>query len=400
MDLLVVTSMYPPHSYGGYEASCQDVVHRWRDGGHRVAVLTSGTRVDGVPDGDEQDVRRALPFYWHDHRIPDRSVRDCVRIEREALAALTAALDEVRPDVVSAWSMGALSLGLLNAVVERGIPLVLVVCDDWLLYGERADLWRRRTSSSGFLRRVGRALTGLPTDWPPDGTGVRAVFVSEAVRGAAAARARWVPQRTAVVGSGISRQDFPEQQAVAERPWRWRLLVVGRIDPRKGVDVALRALARLPPQAALSVVGRGDDEHLAELRALAAELGVAERVTFGVQARSELAATYAAADCLLFPPVWEEPFGLVPLEAMACGTPVVTTGTGGQAALLAHERDCLVVPPGDDAALAAAVERLAADPALRRRLVEAGLRTAAEHDVDRYADRLLAEHELALGERA
>ncbi|HWH28675.1 MAG TPA: glycosyltransferase family 4 protein [Mycobacteriales bacterium] len=392
MDVLVVTSMYPPHSYGGYEASCQDVVARWRARGHRAVVLTTRTRVDGVVDGAEPDVRRLLPFYWQDHRLPQRSLRQCLALERESRAVLRAALDEVRPDVVSAWSMGAMSLGLLNEVADRGLPLVLVVCDDWLVYGERADLWRRRVSSSRLARRAGRALTGLPTDWPTGARSVRAVFVSEAVREAARARGRWVPQSTSVIGSGISERDFPVRPALPDRPWTWRLLLVGRIDPRKGIDVALRALARLPSGARLDVVGRGDATHRAELERLSRDLGVADRVTFGHRDRSELAAAYGAADCLLFPPVWTEPFGLVPLEAMACGTPVVTTGTGGQAALLTHEHDCLVVPPGDDAALAAAVERLAADPVLRRRIAEAGLRTAARHGVDRYAERLLAEH--------
>ena len=115
MDVLVLTSLYPPHSYGGYEASCRDVVDRWRRPGSAVTVLTTDTRVAGVADDpQEQGVRRELGFYWVDHAVPDRPWRELVRIERHNRAALRRALEQTRPQVVSAWSMGALSLGLLE----------------------------------------------------------------------------------------------------------------------------------------------------------------------------------------------------------------------------------------------------------------------------------------------
>ena len=389
MDVLVVTSMYPPHSYGGYEASCRDVVERWRARGHRVTVLTTDTRVAGVPDGPAEDgVRRELGFYWADHRLPDRPLRERVALERRNQAALGRALDEVRPGVVSFWSMGAMSLGLLETTADRGLPMVLVVCDDWLVYGERADLWRRPLTSP-LRRSVARRLTGLPTGWPSPAA-AHAVYVSEHVRRTAEQRAPWRPATSAVVGSGIDPVDFPVRPP-EPRPWAWRLLHVGRLDPRKGIDDAVRALALLPPGATLDVVGRGDPEHRTALEALVDELGVAVR--FDAVPRSALAERYAAADAVVFAPTWEEPFGLVPLEAMACATPVVATGTGGSAGFLVDGENCLLVPPRDPAAIAAAVHRLAGDEALRRRLVEGGVRTAAAHDADAYAERLEREHQ-------
>jgi glycogen synthase len=399
VDVLVVTSLYPPHSYGGYEASCRDVVERWRARGHRVTVLTTSTRVAGVADDPaETGVRRELEFYWVDHALPERSWRERVRIERHNQDALRRAVDENRPDVVSFWSMGALSLGLLEATARRGLPAVLVVCEDWLVYGERADLWRRPLARSPRRRRLARALTGLPTGWPPPGADTRAVYVSDSVRSTAEREAAWRPDRSTVIGSGIDLSDFPLQDD-APRPWSWRLLVVGRLDPRKGVDVAVRALAQLPEQTVLDVVGRGDEGYRQQLDALVRELGLDHRVRFDAVPRAELASRYAAADALLFTPVWQEPFGLVPLEAMACGTPVVATGTGGSADFLDDEENCLLVPPGDPAALAAAVSRLADDEPLRQQLVTAGRSTAAAHSVDEYAARLEREHLDAAGER-
>ena len=111
--------------------------------------------------------------------------------------------------------------------------------------------------------------------------------------------------------------------------------------------------------------------------AVAAVLNTAPRVLFrGPLTRPALSAAYARADAVLFPVRWQEPFGLVPLEAMARGTPVIGASAGGSAAYRRDRRTALVVPP-DPAALAAAVERLQADEALRATPRGAG-RPAAE----------------------
>jgi glycosyltransferase involved in cell wall biosynthesis len=167
---------------------------------------------------------------------------------------------------------------------------------------------------------------------------------------------------------------------------------VGRIDPRKGIDNVIRALAELPPQATLEVVGRGDERHLGELRALARETHVDSRVSFITSTREDLAARFWAADVLVFPPVWEEPFGLVPIEAMACEIPVVATPTGGAGEFLFDGRNCLVFAPGDVGALVGCIRRLADDEGLRERLVEGGRSTATQFGIDQLAEVLEAWH--------
>jgi len=100
-------------------------------------------------------------------------------------------------------------------------------------------------------------------------------------------------------------------------------------------------------------------------------------VTFVRRPRDELPRAYAEADALVFPVRWREPWGLVPLEAMAVGRPVVATGTGGSGEYLRHEENCLLFEPDRPSALAAALTRLAGDEALWGRLREAGFPTAA-----------------------
>src|SRR5207302_8306778 len=108
--LLVLSNFYPPHHYGGYELSCRDVVERFRQRGHEAVVLTSGQRVAGVsdpPDEAASGVRRELQLYWDDHQLTSPLLPRRLAVERANQAALAAALDAGRPDVVSVWNMGA-----------------------------------------------------------------------------------------------------------------------------------------------------------------------------------------------------------------------------------------------------------------------------------------------------
>src|SRR3546814_11043486 len=96
-------------------------------------------------------------------------------------------------------------------------------------------------------------------------------------------------------------------------------------------DVCSSDLTHLDAGTTLEVQGTGDPAERDRMASLAAELGLGDRVEFGSVDRAGLVERYRAADAFVFPSEWEEPFGLVPLEAMACGTPVMATGAGGSA---------------------------------------------------------------------
>lgn len=375
LRILTVGNMYPPHHLGGYELTWESAVDHLRGLGHSVRVLTTDVSFGGSPPGDDRGhVFRQLRWYWHDHRFPRMSVPGRVLLERSNMAILEAHVREFNPDVVSWWAMGGMSLSLIERMRRAEIPAVGIVEDDWMLYGPRVDAWTR-----AFLKRrrwgaAAERITGVPT--PPYRVGDAAlwIFASHTLR-RRAADAPWPLPRAEVVHLGVEDGLF---KPAPSRPWAWRLLYVGRIDPRKGIHTAIKALAVLPEEATLRVVGRGDDGHLAELRALADSAGLSDRVTFSEQARNDLPRTLAAADVVVFPVLWEEPWGLVPLEAMAVGTPVVATGAGGSGEYLHHEHNCLVFEPRDDpGALAQAVRRLADDPELRRTTTQGGFATAA-----------------------
>jgi glycosyltransferase involved in cell wall biosynthesis len=165
------------------------------------------------------------------------------------------------------------------------------------------------------------------------------------------------------------------------------VLQLGRIVPRKGIDNVVRALAPLVRErgvdARLLVVGGEADTpcetatpELRRLRLLAEALGVRDRVTFtGRRRRNALRAYYNAADVFVTTP-WYEPFGITPLESMACGTPVVGADVGGIKFSVVDRVTGFLVPPNDPSALADRLATLAANPALARAMGRAGMHRA------------------------
>jgi glycosyltransferase involved in cell wall biosynthesis len=139
------------------------------------------------------------------------------------------------------------------------------------------------------------------------------------------------------------------------------------------VLAALPAILFRYPGARLTIVGTGPlTDPLLEM---AAQLGVGHAVTItGWQTASRLAAEFTRSDVALVPSLWPEAFGLAALEALAAGCPVVATAAGGLTDVVQHEETGLLVPPGEPAALADAVNRLLADRPLRERLSRAGRR--------------------------
>jgi rhamnosyl/mannosyltransferase len=168
------------------------------------------------------------------------------------------------------------------------------------------------------------------------------------------------------------------------------LIGVGRLIYYKGYDIAIRALPRLP-SAKLLIIGEGPLR--AELEALARELGVADRVHLLGDIRNErITPYYLASDVYVFPSIARsEAFGIVQIEAMACGIPIVNTSLPSGVPFVSRDGESgFTVPPKDVEAFASAVQKLLAEPELRRRFGEAGrTRAHAEFSKDVLARRLL-----------
>ncbi|KQQ96600.1 glycosyltransferase [Massilia sp. Leaf139] len=200
------------------------------------------------------------------------------------------------------------------------------------------------------------------------------------------------PGRITVAPRGFDPNElWPVPRAVARAqlglaPERFTVLQLGRLAPRKGIDTAIQGLAMLRDRhgvdADLLVVGSGGDggeEEQARLRALAQQLGVDDQVRFaGQQPRAALRLWYGAADVFVSTP-WYEPFGITPVEAMACARPVIGAEVGGIKSTVVDGLTGFLIPSRDPRALAARLAALHADPALGKRMGEEGLLRAWRH---------------------
>ena len=194
-----------------------------------------------------------------------------------------------------------------------------------------------------------------------------------------------------VVPSGVDTDRFSPLGPAVPRGARPRLLSVGRLVARKGVDTIIEALGEIP-DAELVVAGGPEPEylHLAtevrRLQTLAERVGVADRVSFlGRVTRPDLPALFRSADVAVCVP-WYEPFGIVPLEAMACGVPVVASSVGGLVDTVVDGTTGLHVPPRRPDLLAAAVRDLLDDDARRESYGSNGAyRAAARYTWERIA---------------
>ncbi|MGI8700583.1 MAG: glycosyltransferase [Nocardioidaceae bacterium] len=198
-------------------------------------------------------------------------------------------------------------------------------------------------------------------------------------------------ERIDVVPSGVDRTRFRPEGPVASRSAMHRLVVIGRLVPRKGVDDAIRALRWLP-DTELVVVGGPDAAALAadpearRLRKLAEATQVGDRVRFyGRVAHTDLPALIRSADVVVCLP-WYEPFGIVPLEAMACGVPVVGSAVGGLLDTVVPGVTGVLLPPHQPKAAARAIRSLLDNDSRRRRYGRAGSDRSNLYSWDRIAE--------------
>ena len=353
-----------------------------RDGIHMVAV----------PHGSVRTRLRTLPFLTaHARHLPPGALAEprrtlhAARLEQAAAATVRRHGIEVMHTHFAAGGFA----GML-ARAATGVPLVAtfrgmdLLCDTSIRYGARTDPFYDRTVralvhnvdcttyASDFMRRVG-------IDF-----------------GAPAATAR-------TIRKGVDLERF--RVASDRAALRARLgvpgpmiLTVGGLIPRKGMDTVIRALAgmRAAPTATLVVCGEGPEREA--LGALAAELGVADRVRFeGHVGRDRIGDHFAACDVFVLASRLEAA-GNVLLEAMAAGRPVVTTLSGGPPEYVADGRTGHVVAPDDHAALAARLDATFADDERREAMGREARRVAErEHRYDRMIDEFRLVYAQVLG---
>jgi D-inositol-3-phosphate glycosyltransferase len=327
------------------------VVHTRRDDGSvpRRVPLCPGVVVDHVPAGPPVAIAK-------DDLLPHMSA-----FGRELAAAWAAE----PPDVVHAhfWMSG---LASLRAARDLRLPVI---------------------QTFHALGTVKQRHQGLADTSPTDRLRLEAALVrsvdgivatcTDEVRELQMMGAR--REAVDVVPCGVDLERFTDTGPSLPRHGMRRLVSIGRLVERKGVDTVIEALAALEDTELLVAGGPDlahldDDPHVHRLREVAARHGVTDRVTFlGQVLREDVPPLLRSADAVVTVP-WYEPFGIVPLEAMACGRPVVAAAVGGLTDTVAAGVTGELVPPRRPDLLAAELSRLLSD---ERRLLRYGRAAAA-----------------------
>jgi D-inositol-3-phosphate glycosyltransferase len=317
--------------------------------------------------------------------------------------------------------------GILDFARREGLHYDVIHSHYWLSGLAARDL--RRAWGVPFIQmfhtlgHLKNSVASGPQEWEPEqrieGEAEVMAFADRIVAATPLERAHMVwlygadASRIEVVPPGVDLdlfQPIPRQGArrmLGLPPTRRIVLFVGRIEPLKGIDTLLRAMALVVPeipcwQEDLSVIiiggaaGAGIEKvnaELARLEGLRAELGIQELVTFqGAQDQDTLVYYYSAADMVVMPSRYES-FGMVALEAMACGSPVVASKVGGLAFSVQDGQTGFLVPDRDPEALAAKIRLLLCDEDLRQQLGRQASQWAQRYGWSAIASQIIALYE-------
>ncbi|MFQ5749201.1 MAG: glycosyltransferase family 4 protein [Planctomycetota bacterium] len=367
MRILFLSNLFPPFFLGGYEILCEQVARGLAGRGHRCSVLTSDFEAGpGSRHESGLKVHRLLRL-----DIPFDQPGRVLRWRRRQVGRFNAQvtgriLADEAPDLVFLWSQLRLTLGPARLVEESRIPRTYTLNDPYL----ESYLPVSRGWSPGrvahflgdrlFFRQT--TLAGLRLE--------PALCISRSLKRSLLAHG--IPVSGArVLYQGVPLERFPLKREPGRLHDPIRLLYAGQLHSYKGVETFLRAAVLLegqmgPGAIQVTLAGDGPADARARLDGLAS--GVSRVAFLGRIAPARMPRLYREQDVLVFPSQWDEPFGLSHLEAMASGTPVVSTTVGGTGEFLRDRENALTFSPREPGELAAAVRLLASKPDLSRKL--------------------------------
>jgi glycosyltransferase involved in cell wall biosynthesis len=361
MRVLVVSGIWPP-DVGGPASHAPEVADFLLDRRHEVDVVTTAP-VAPAP--------AAYPVHWVSRSLPKGviHVRTTAEVVRRARAA----------DIV--YTTGMFGRSSAGATAARRPYVVKLTADPAF---ERA---RRREAVGGDVDefqalRGGMAVRALRLARDLELRGAAHVFTPSVYLrdlvvswGLPAARVSVLPNPAPRVPHLRSRDELREELGLSSAT----LVFAGRLSAQKSLEVALDAVAA-NEGVRLLIAGDGDQRGPLERRAT--EFGLSGRVAFlGPQSRERVLELFRAADAAILSSRWEN-FPHMVVEALAVGTPVLATATGGVAEVVRDGENGLLVPSGEPEALAAAVERFFAEPDLRARLAAAAAPSVREYAAD------------------
>lgn len=446
MKILVVTNLLPPHHADTDDFRCQNVTEALRARGHTVRVLTStcgladeaghtARTLGPGADGHDGLVQRRLRLNGLYGQSAVAGIGDLHELEKRNNDVLREAIAAFSPDLVHVWSLRGVSKSLLVTLRRTDIPTCFDVADTWLAEELHTDPWlawwhREKMPALQKIQRTGLEVSGQRAKWDAatptfiepgvarvpavfdrcDGSGYlpnsirapqfrRLYFSSRALRDATADAGFRVAHGD-VIHPGVDTKLFHGEVKPASVPVK-KFLIVTRLNPHCGIATAIDALQLVRAQgvkATLTVYGRGNSEVLAKLRTHAVQSGVAVEFRSGGLQR-ELPQIYRDHDAFIYPVENAEALVGSPLEAMACGLPVIVNQDHGVPELFSSSESCLAFSSGDSGLLANRMLELIQTPGLAAHLAEVGQNevltryqfTTTIEQIERYLEDTLAQ---------
>jgi glycosyltransferase involved in cell wall biosynthesis len=371
MRIALIPSAYAP-AVGGVEELTGRLAHHLMARGHQVEAWTI-RHPPHLPADEVIDTVRVRRFAMP---LPSASAASLLRFAPGAARAgmtIRAAVREFRPDVLHVQCFSANGVYATSLSRLERVPLVVSLQGETIM--DDRDIYDHSLSLRVGLRAGLRQASAV--------TACSEYVLRDAVDrfglGAAAGL---------VVPNGVEVNDDRSPIAVA-LPFDRFILGVGRVVEKKGFDLLIEAFSRLGHHDDLGLVIGGDGPALPKLRDTASARGLNGRVVFpGVLSRGQVAWAMAHADVFVMPSRLE-PFGIVALEGLEAGCPVIVSARGGASEVIRDDRDGLVVDPLDREALSGAIERVLGDARLRKRLIDSGRARVRDFAWGRIAERYL-----------
>ena len=383
MNVAIFASAFHPH-VGGVEELCRQLAHEYRRRGCGAVVFTERWPRT-LPEYEEYE---GIPV----HRVPFRVPSEGIKAKLKYLATfrtirrhLLSLLKRHKVDVVHVQCVSANAFYALALQKVTRLPLVLTMQGELTMDAQR--LFERSRWARNVLRRGLQRANAI--------TACSRQTLEEAV----SFFGKPLGERGKVIYNGIA-----QGEGVGTKPFehvRPYVLAIGRHVSQKGFDVLLQAMKALAARGQshdLVLAGHGT-EHEA-LKSLAGELGLEQSVFFPGRVDHAMAMRLFAGCSVFVLPSRHEPFGIVNLEAMVVGKPIVATRVGGVPEIVVDERNGLLVPPENPEALADALGKLLRDEALRARLGENGRAMAQGFTWPRIADEYMKIYEAIIGTSA
>ncbi|HVH23410.1 MAG TPA: glycosyltransferase [Pseudonocardia sp.] len=379
LRILIGAETYPP-DVNGAARFAERLAGGLAGRGHKVHVVTpspTGSPSREIRDGITVHGVRSHRYFRHEHFQ--------VCMPWEAFPATATLLAEIQPDVVHTQAHMVVGRGVVKAAHRAGRPLVATnhLMPENLAAYSPLPRWLQPAYHSLAWKDLGRVFARADVVTAPTPRAVELLV----------ARAGLPDAFPVSCGIDADRYQVPVREPHAVPT----VLFVGRLDQEKRVDELIRAMAALPADlpSALEIVG--DGARRGDWTALAAGLGMGERVRFrGFISEVELLQAYAAAAVFCMPGVAELQ-SIATLEAMAAGTPVVAADAMALPHLVRPGRNGWLYRPGDVTELSARLGALLRDPGLRRRMGAASRELVAAHDFENTLDTFESIYQRVLG---